>query len=161
LTLPGVKPETFPYFNIGFGIAALNYTRQVGEDRILQDNFTIIAGRHSIKVGYEMIRTLYSDTGTALPSGQYNFSGMTTLPGATANTTGNDFAGFLLGAVSSATFTKQAAIWLPRQWDHEAYIQDDWKILPSVSLNLGLRWTYFSPYRTKYYQQSQFDPNAI
>src|SRR5258708_4818914 len=103
LTVPGVSPETFPYFNIGYGIAPLNYTRQVGEDRILQDNFTLIAGRHSIKIGYEMIRTLYSDTGSALPSGQYNFSGATSLPG-TPNT-GIDFASFEMGAVPTAVFS--------------------------------------------------------
>ena len=32
---------------------------------------------------------------------------------------------------------------------------------PNLSLNLGLRWTYSSPFKTKYDQQSQFDPNAI
>src|SRR5439155_14058450 len=31
---------------------------------------------------------------------------------------------------------------------------------PTLSLNLGLRWMYQSPFRTKYDQQSQFDPNA-
>jgi hypothetical protein len=159
VTIPGVTPETFPYFNIGFGIAPLNYTRQVGEDKIIQDNFTRIAGRHSIKIGYEMVRTAYSDTGTALPSGQYNFSGGTSLPG--VPNTGIDFAAFEMGAVTSAVFTKQQAIFLPRQWDHEWYVQDDWKALPNLSLNLGVRWTYFSPYRTKYDQQSQFDPNAV
>ena len=66
-----------------------------------------------------------------------------------------------MGAVTSATFTKPLAIFLPRQWDHELYIQDDWKVSPTLSLNLGLRWTYSSPYKTKYDQQSQFDPTVI
>ena len=35
-------------------------------------------------------------------------------------------------------------------------------MLPNLSLNLGLRWiVLISPYRTKYDQQSQFDPNAM
>jgi hypothetical protein len=158
LGIPGVGTDTFPYFNIGYGIAAMGYSREVGEDRVIQDNLTRIAGKHSLKMGYEMIWTQYSNKTTSLPSGQYNFSGGTALP-FIANT-GNDFAAFEMGVVTSASFTKPLAIFLPRQWDHELYIQDDWKISPNLSLNLGLRWSYSSPFKTKYDQQSQFDPTV-
>ena len=159
IAIPGVEPETAPYFNIGYSIAAMGYTRQVGEDKILQNNSTFIAGKHTLKFGWEMIRTLYSDKATSLPSGQYNFAGGASLP--FAQNTGNDFAAFLMGAVTSATFTKQYAIFMPRQWNQELYFQDDWKVRPGLTLNLGVRWSYFSPYKTKWDQQSQFDPLAI
>ena len=62
--------------------------------------------------------------------------------------------------VTSATFTQDFASWLPRWWSHQWYIQDDWKPLPKLSLNLGLRYSYETPFQTKYGQDSQFDPTA-
>jgi hypothetical protein len=158
LGIPNVDPRTFPFFDIGYGLEALSDERLVGEDFIVQNNYTHIVGRHTFKAGYEMVRTRVSSVLPDLPSGTYEFGG-TELP-FTPNT-GNTFASFLLGTVSSAEFTNNFASWLPRWWQHAAYIQDDWKVRPGLTLNLGLRWTYESPFQTKYGQQSQFDPTAV
>jgi hypothetical protein len=164
LGIPNTNAETFPdfrnsggstfYDNMGPGGKA----QEVGEDITFQENLTKIAGRHTIKMGYELVRTRFNSLTESLPSGQYRMGG-TGYP-FTPNT-GNDFAALLLGSVARADFTNTMASWLPRWWQHGLYIQDDFKPVRGLTLNLGLRWSYESPYNTKYGQQSQFDPNAV
>jgi hypothetical protein len=158
LGIPNVSPETFPefrpkYYNLG----PEGREQQVSEDFSFQNNLTKIVGTHTLKGGYEVIRTRYNALVNSLPSGLYNMGG-TELP-FTPNT-GNAFASLLLGTVASAQFTQATATWLPRWWSHAWYFQDDYKPIRTVTLNLGLRWSYESPFSTKYGQQSQFDPNA-
>ena len=92
------------------------------------------------------------------PSGVYRFGG-TALPFTPG--TGNDFAAFLLGSVQQASFGTYLANWLPRWWSHALYFQDNWSVNQRLTLNLGVRWSYESPFSTKYNQQSQFNPTAI
>ena len=133
-------------------------TVDVNSNVSLQDNFSMIRGRHTFKTGYEILRTSINSHLEERPSGTYRLGG-TEFP-FTPNT-GNPFASFLLGTVTRADFTKASATWLPRWWSHALYFQDDWKVTSKLTLNLGLRWQTESPYQTKYGQQSQFDPTAI
>lgn len=164
LGIPNVGPETFPYFLGATGSqfyrnGSLGFAQEVAEDMTFQDNLTKVLGRHTVKVGYEVIRTRFNSLVESLPSGTY-YMGGTAFPFAPTGTSGNDFASLLLGSVVRATFTKAVATWLPRWWSHAWYVQNDWKIRRNITLNLGLRWSYESPYTTKYGQQAQFDPTA-
>jgi hypothetical protein len=161
LGIPGVSGETFPsFFNAG-GMAFYNASMpggtyyQVAESFTLQENVTFIRPGHTFKTGYELLHTRGNTRAASLPAGVYRFGG-TDFP-FTPNT-GNDFAAFLLGSVVRADFNLQLANWLPRWWSHALYFQDDWRATPGLTFNLGLRWSYESPFRTKYGQQSQFDP---
>ena len=162
LGIPNVSPETFPDFRgVGgaayFGLLPGGLSQTIGEEFTLQNGLTKVAGKHTVKAGYEFIRTRYNSVQQALPSGQYRMGG-TEFP--FRPNTGNDFANFLLGNVARADFTRNTATWLPR-WSHHAwYVQDSWKALPNLSVEVGVRWSYETPFRTKWGQQSQFDPSA-
>jgi len=133
----------------------------IDENFIVSENLTKVNGQHTFKMGWEMTRQRENSVGLDTPSGTYDFSGMTTLPFSTGNNAiGNGFASFLLGAVASAQYTQNRAAWLPRWWQQALYFQDSFKPTKDITLNLGLRWSYESPFNTKYGQQSQFDPTV-
>ena len=162
LGIPNVSAETFPDFLntsgarfYGLGPGGRSYTR--AEDFTFQENFTKVFSSHTFKTGYELIRTRYNSLVESLPSGAYRFGG-TEFP-FRANT-GNAFASLLLGTVVRADYTTTTANWLPRWWSHAFYVQDTWRPVRNLTLELGVRWSYESPFQTKYGQQSQFDPTA-
>ena len=158
LGIPNADAATFPKFVTGYNGNPGGRFQNVSEDFTLQENMTKVSGRNTWKFGYEVVRTRYNGLIEALPSGTYNFGG-TELP-FTPNT-GNTFASFLLGNVASAQFTRNQGTWLPRWWSHALYAQTDYRPMKNVTLNLGLRWSYESPFSTKYSQQSQFDPTVM
>lgn len=162
LGIPGVSDESFPdfqnpgggrFYNFGPGGQSLD----VAEDYTFQNNFTKISGKHTMKFGYEMIRTRYNSLTQALPSGQYRMAG-TEAP--FVPNTGNPFASFLLGTVGQGVFQQNNATWLPRWWSQALYAQTTWRPRRNMTVEAGIRWSYESPFSTKWGQQSQFDPNA-
>ena len=162
LGIPNASPATFPdilntgggrYYNLGPG----GYSERRGASYSFQENVTKIVAKHTLKAGYEVIRTTYDSLVETFPSGRYVLGG-TDFP--FRPNTGNAFANFLLGTVQSATFTQAQAQWQPRWWSHSFYLQDDYKPTRNITLNMGLRWSYESPFQTADGKQSQFDPNA-
>ncbi len=161
--IPNASPDTMPIFQTATGGQFYfrfpeGETVDVHENFSIQDNLSLIRGRHTFKTGYELLRTRINSHLEARPSGTYLLGG-TEFPFTPG--TGNTFASFLLGSVVRADFTKSFATWLPRWWSNALYFQDDWKATNKLTLNLGVRWQMESPYQTKYGQQSQFDPTAI
>ncbi|MGA8593783.1 MAG: carboxypeptidase regulatory-like domain-containing protein [Bryobacteraceae bacterium] len=168
LGIPGVGPQTFPGFveqnSTG---SSFNWTanpgggsRTLNEDFTLADNMTKVIGLHTVKWGYQGILQRENDITATQPSGIFNFSTAGSGLPFTPNT-GNSFASFELGAVTSASFTTLLANYLPRWWMHQFYIQDDWRMRNTVTLSIGLRYSYESPASTAYGVQSNFNPNVV
>ena len=97
------------------------------------DTFNISLSKHQIKVGVDArmpMRNIFLDV-PAL-RGQMSFDGART---------GIGLADFLLG-YPQAVQLSNLAVSDARLWMLSEFVQDDWKILPKLSLNLGLRYDY-------------------
>ncbi|MFN3326898.1 MAG: carboxypeptidase regulatory-like domain-containing protein, partial [Bryobacteraceae bacterium] len=133
-------------------------SQEIAENFSFQENFTWVRGRHTLKMGYEFLRTQHNVAVASVPSGVYRMGG-TDFP--FRPNTGHPLAAFMLGAVAQAEFTSDLATWLPRWNTHSLYFQNDWRVSQKLTLNLGVRWQTESPFTTKYSQQSQFNPNVV
>jgi hypothetical protein len=110
--------------------------------------FTVSAnkvyGKHSLKFGFEF-RDLFNNL-PAYSFGTFAFSTQWTQQNATtaAAQAGNDFASYLLGLPATGSSTINAA---PAYGNHYwgTYVQDDYRLAPNLTLNIGIRWDYESP----------------
>jgi hypothetical protein len=121
---------------------------------------TWIRGRHSVKVGVDLQRMKMSAFLSRNSGGQFVFDRTYTQgpnPAVTAINSGNAFASFLLGVPISGSIETTPRMSLFQRYN-AGYVQDDWRITPRVTLNLGFRYEYTSPYGEKFGAIGYFDP---
>ncbi len=113
------------------------------------DTISWIKGRHSLKFGVDYRANSLNSRNSAGP-GSFQFgSGLTGIPG--YSKTGHPFASMLLGLVDSASINVDSPTG-SRFRDYAGFFQDDFKVTPSLTLNLGLRWDY-QPQQTEKYNR--------
>src|SRR5262249_34894727 len=120
--------------SIGFTIGDSNGRLDDTNTYQLSENFSILRNRHSFKMGAQYVRIAMDRLAANLTRGTLSFA---------ASESGYAFASFLLGYVNrSQTAEGYPATGLrANRWG--GYFQDDWKITPRLTLNLGLRWDYY------------------
>jgi hypothetical protein len=142
-----VENLNFNGFSTG---AAANQLTQANNIYQGSDTFSKVLGAHTVKFGGES----HLDQVNAHPIAQFNgsfvFSG---------TETGVDFADFLIG-VPSQYNQSQLNPFYARNKYFGLFAQDTWHVLPSLTLNYGLRWDRIAPWREKYNQISTFVPGA-
>jgi trimeric autotransporter adhesin len=102
---------------------------------------------HNFTIGGEYRRQQANPVSQQDPRGTFNFTGAATGSGGAA---GSDFAGFLLGIPDTSSIAYGNADKYFRWSTYAAYFMDDWRVSPSLTLNLGMRWEYGSPITEKY-----------
>ena len=124
------------------------------------DNITWTQGLHTFKFGGDFRRLTDHDDNVfgSYRSGQYNFNG-TSSPGP-GGTIGDVFTQFLLGVPD---YTILATVTNPNMdglgYSYSGFVQDDWKITPTLTLNYGFRYELHPPLKEINYDTAAFDPN--
>lgn len=180
---PDVKP-TLPYAGAlgvipsisianGTGVSSAGIYNDFNRNHNAYGNVTKVLGSHTLKAGitYNHYQKTENVTGNANPFPQGTFAFTTS----TAPTTGqqraagggvpsnfeNSFANFLTGNANGG-FTQGSQALTPNVQEslYEAYLQDDWKANPRLTVNLGVRYSYFGQPTDGNGLLSNFDPAA-
>jgi Carboxypeptidase regulatory-like domain len=166
LGLEYAKADVLPSINItGNGVCCSGIAP--GTNAIYIENLydpsdvvTMIKGRHILHFGVEVLMGQGNTTPWGnLQSGNFTFSGnYTSQNGAPTSSTGASFADFLLGDVQSWSATNQAVSYA-RLKSPQLFVQDDYKIKPYLTINLGLRYTATTGFTEIHNSLGGFDPN--
>lgn len=109
------------------------------------DNVTYTTGSHTLKFGADIRRRQLTIYQTNQGNGRFNFS--PALTDSRQGSGGDSMASFILGypTLIAHDYTQN---WPgQRGWEFGTYFADDWRLTKKFTLNLGMRWDYYSPYR--------------
>jgi hypothetical protein len=123
------------------------------------NNWLWSKGRHTFNIGGEFRRSYQDDNEEQTAGGRFQFSQKETADPNNQANTGSSFASYLLGLSDSANRSNSQELRL-RNFDLSPYIQDDIKITPRLTLNVGLRWDIQVPFTENNNNVVFFNPTA-
>ena len=144
-------PPTISFTNFST-LSDASAVRTVNQTTGVSDTLTLIRGTHSITAGGGYRRMQINQVTDQNARGDFTFTGIETsefINGQPVPNTGNDFADFLLGYPYSSTVSSPRNDYF-RASASNAFVSDDWHTRSNLTLTIGLRWEFFSPYTEKY-----------
>ena len=156
LGILGTNPRFFPQISLtgltGFGVGEHERLQVPIRGDHITSNVTRIAGKHTWKFGGEFRRSSNDDVWSGSAGGVFGFN----------TTATNDSLAALLTGWTASGSRAEAPLIRSRANTFGAFIQDDWKITPRLTLNAGLRWDLDWPrWESVDNRQNSFDRNAI
>ena len=168
---PGIASTAMPDVNFAGTNAPISWVGTNAHANVetantftLQDNILWTKGKHSLTFGFQF-QSLQDNFNNPLSGtlAAFSFSNNETAgfspTGSILSNTGNSYASYLLGAVDSSSVTQNAVAETGGRYKtYAAYVQDDIKINPRLTVNLGLRWDAWGPFKEVANRMSFFDP---
>ena len=131
----------------GLGIGGANPADRNSQNRQLAADTTWTRGKHTVKSGLSILRSQNDIFIVRTEIGGYQFNGRFTRDG---------MADFLLGMASQYSWNTRLQVDL-RGWNIGYFVQDDWKLTPRLTVNLGARYEIFEPFLDRYDRMGIFD----
>jgi hypothetical protein len=147
-TVPGGFSQMGITGYTALGIGANNPVIRDSQNRQLAGDLTWTHGAHNLKFGANLLRSqnnIFNIRNEVL--GPIQFTGKYTKDG---------MADFLIGWPNQVTWMSRLQVNL-RMWNTAGYAQDDWKVTPNLTLNLGLRYEIVLPFVEKRDKMGDFD----
>ena len=117
---------------------------RMNQRRSVDVNNSAQLGRHLLEFGGSASRLRWTFDEVVFPRGLYGFDGAQTAPSGTTPTAAHRYADFLLGLAHSVTLSPSPLTIEENSWNSNLYVQDNWRLSGSVTINLGLRWDLFT-----------------
>ncbi len=162
--LKNAPADVFPFISIGGtvptsiggGLSALLAQTSYAQS----DTLTWVKGKHILKFGGEFDKWQQNLAWDDIRSGDFTFSGLFTRNPADPSSSGLGYADFLLGQPQSWGVNMPPETGA-RNWNVQLFVQDDYKLKPNFTLNLGLRYQLQTGWTEVYDRLASFDPELI
>lgn len=117
-----------------------------------------VKSTHTVKFGFEQRQFFNNFWQPNYPTGLFHFAQNVTAenPAFSGTNEGNSFASLLMGFGDYGQINVLPTV-ADKSMETAFYVQDDWKITPRFTLNLGLRYEWSSPYTERFNRQQYSD----